>query len=36
MPEWLDYWWRLLKLTAGALAVPLLVYLLLLWAGVLK
>ena len=36
MREFWDYWWRLLKLIAGSVAIPLVLYLLLLWAGVFK
>lgn len=36
MREFWEYWWRLLKLTVGALAVPVALYLLLLWLGVLR
>jgi hypothetical protein len=28
--------WRIFKLTAGSIAIPLVLYLLLLWTGVLK
>lgn len=35
MREWGIYWWRLLKFTAASLAVPVALYLLLLWLGVL-
>lgn len=35
MPEWLNDWWRLLKLTVLSLAVPVLLWGLLVWAGVL-
>ncbi|ADY26994.1 hypothetical protein Deipr_1862 [Deinococcus proteolyticus MRP] len=35
MPEWLNDWWRLLKLTVLSLAVPVLLWALLVWAGVL-
>ena len=34
MPEWLDYWWRLFKLIAGVVAIPLAIYLILIWLGV--
>jgi hypothetical protein len=36
MREFWDYWWRLFKLIAGSVAIPLVLYLLLLWAGVFK
>ena len=36
MREFFDYWWRLLKLFVGAAAVPVALYLLLLWLGVFK
>jgi|GEM_PF-6265892 len=36
MREWFDYWWRFLKFTVLALAVPVGLYLLLVWLGVLQ
>ena len=36
MPEWITYWWRFLKFTALSLAVPVGLYLILVWIGVLK
>lgn len=35
MREFLNDWWRLCKLIAGVLALPLLLWGLLVWAGVL-
>lgn len=34
--EFVDYWWRLLKLFVGAAAIPVAIYLVLLWLGVFK
>lgn len=36
MREFWDYWWRLFKLIGGVVAIPLVLYLLLLWAGVFR
>ncbi len=36
MREFLNDWWRLIKLTALSLAIPVMVWLLLVWAGVLR
>lgn len=36
MREFWDYWWRLFKLVAGSLAIPLLLWLILVWTGVLR
>lgn len=36
MREFLNDWWRLIKLTLGSLAIPVILWLLLVWAGVLK
>lgn len=36
MREFWDYWWRLFKLIGGVVAIPLVLYLLLLWTGVFK
>ncbi|GAA5534976.1 hypothetical protein GCM10025871_35000 [Deinococcus metallilatus] len=36
MREFLNDWWRLGKLIAGVIALPLLLWLLLVWAGVLR
>ncbi|EYB68071.1 hypothetical protein DEIPH_ctg028orf0010 [Deinococcus phoenicis] len=36
MREFLNDWWRLLKLIVGTLAIPVLVWLLLVWTGVLR
>ena len=35
MREWWNDWWRLFKLTAYSLAVPVLLWGLLVWLGVL-
>ncbi|GGR98222.1 hypothetical protein [Deinococcus xianganensis] len=34
--EFLNDWWRLLKLIVGSLAIPVVLWLLLVWAGVLR
>lgn len=34
MPDWLDYWWRLFKLVAVTVGVPLLLWGLLVLLGV--
>ncbi|ADV67043.1 cation transport ATPase [Deinococcus maricopensis DSM 21211] len=34
--EFFNDWWRLLKLIVLSLAVPVVLYLLLLWVGILK
>lgn len=34
--EFLNDWWRLLKLIVGSLAIPVALWLLLVWAGVLR
>ncbi len=36
MREFLNDWWRLIKLIAGSLAIPVILWGLLVWAGVLK
>ena len=36
MREFWDYWWRLFKLIAIVVAIPLVPFLLLLWAGVFR
>lgn len=36
MREFLNDWWRLIKLIALSLAVPVLLWLLLIWLGVLR
>lgn len=36
MREWIDYWWRFLKFAALSLAVPVGLYLILLWIGVFR
>lgn len=36
MREFLNDWWRLIKLTAVTLAIPVVLWLVLVWAGVLR
>lgn len=36
MKEFLNDWWRLLKLIVGSLAIPVVLWGLLVWAGVLR
>jgi hypothetical protein len=36
MREFLNDWWRLLKLTVLSLAIPVLLWLVLVWTGVLR
>lgn len=36
MREFLNDWWRLIKLTVVTLAIPVVLWLLLVWVGVLR
>ncbi len=36
MREFLNDWWRLIKLIVASLAIPVILWALLVWAGVLK
>ena len=36
MREFLNDWWRLIKLTVATLAIPVVLWLLLVWTGVLR